>query len=233
MAVPKGRQQPPPQQQQQYQQMGAMPGMMDQSNYAAMADYYRNYQMAAMGQMPAPTSQAQMAPPAGMPNNMYSDPKAYYEAMIAAYTTAYGPEVAATAAAYYSQYMNLPSTSSAPTASDSDVKKERSRSRSRSRSLSTDSESRHRTSRDRPVRDRRDRAHSKDLRDRSPDHKDRRDRSPDHKDQRDRSPGQRDHRRPRSRSPRRSPARDRSESPRGSTKHQEEGRGRSYRSSRY
>ncbi len=87
LAVPKGRNMP--------SQATVMPNM-DPAQYAAMQEYYKAYAASngssSMLQMPSAS--------------MSSDPKAYMDAMIAAYTAAYGPEMAAAAAAYYAPYLN-------------------------------------------------------------------------------------------------------------------------------
>lgn len=112
-AVPKGRATPGTG---QMGQMGmAQMGQMDPAQYsAAMAEYYKAYgmqppQQQQPQQIPPQQQQQQMQqnPLAAMAAAGYTDPKAYLDAMVQAYTTAYGPEMAAQVAAYYAPYLGI------------------------------------------------------------------------------------------------------------------------------
>jgi RNA-binding protein Musashi len=92
LAVPKGKQLTTPAIVQSYPTQSTA---YDPANYAALSEYYRQMQMAT------PSDNIQNP-------SVYGDPKAYLDALVAAYTSTYGPDVAAQAAAYYSQYLNTP-----------------------------------------------------------------------------------------------------------------------------
>lgn len=92
LAVPKGKQLTTPSIVQSHL---THPTTYDPANYAALTEYYRQMQMAT------PSDNIQNP-------SVYNDPKAYLDALVAAYTSTYGPDVAAQAAAYYSQFLTTP-----------------------------------------------------------------------------------------------------------------------------
>jgi RNA recognition motif-containing protein len=166
-AVPKGRQAPQP----SAGAMGFNPAAaagMDPAQYAAMSEYYKSaYAMQAAQAAQAGQAAAGANPVlAAMTAAGYTDPKAYLDAMVQAYTQSYGPEMAAQVAAYYAPYLNIPAAEGAAASPASTSEDKHRSSRSRSRSSSPPARTRSRSRSRSPARDRYARRDSRDSRSR-------------------------------------------------------------------